>query len=187
MPKKTFDTVAIFGNNTYGPGSPGPDYQCVRGIAADLVRNGVTNRVICNGGYGIVEAAALGATEAEGEAVGYTLGIKSVGNQFLTENVVCGDGGLGLQLGTQLGHLLEADASIAFWDGSLDIMVEILSVINLIQKSEEGQEKPIVIFCTTRKADETFFLIMKTPGIEEFSYPITVAARFESVISCLQG
>jgi len=87
--------------------------------------------IVKNGGYrGLMEAVSKGATEADGQAFGYTC--KSFGftkgNEFLTETIICND------IYDRLGYLNAESETFVIQRGGIGTLAELFLLLDEVRK-----------------------------------------------------
>lgn len=125
-------TVAVFGSGQCGQDNHA--YYLAQLVGDELARRGVT---VVTGAYGgVMEAAAQGAKERSGEAIGFSLGrmMKLIPNSFLTKVVDCGakaarTGIKHAAFGLRLCGLLSADGFVLVASGGIGTVLEFVAFL----------------------------------------------------------
>ena len=118
--------VAVLGSGSVKEGAP--SYDMAVELGRLLVEKGCM--VVTGGYFGIMEAAARGARNAKGMALGVTLPMKPEGNTYCNAKIQVGGKTLEEQFLLRLGKLLACDV-LVFFDGESGTIVEVCTALHI--------------------------------------------------------
>lgn len=139
--------VAVFGGSAARPGET--DYDDA--VAAGALLAGAGFRVATGGYSGVMEAAALGATQVGGEAIGVTVPTVFAGrggaNDYISSEVRTAS------LTARLHELVSMSEASLVLPGSIGTLTELVVVWNeaFVTRFSQGSPKPVVAVGDTWK------------------------------------